>query len=583
MHPGGQARNRMIVPRTRDLDTENLFSVLETPSGASQSTIDLGLRKRSASQAPLYAIDLNVMFDVIKGRKRSPLAERLIAAAFAHQIRLAVAPEFVVELERTTKDEAKDPVLKLARQLPRLVCNDQTEMERLAALIHTIAFVSTGSSAAGSPQALSDALHLAQAALARASAYVTSDGQLLASREQLFQKIGIDVASLDEFETLLPVESSSSDRSHLKGTDCVVMAASPQIVRNYLRRHGANEALVSEFAPNPANLDRWKARAVSEASEVVAIGAYVIPLNIDAHARILVHVRPDHVACETFADHLLTSQCQDACNSGPITIELPHMPGQSAVRRAATLLGFVPVPRADTLIKVALGRPVTYESWTAIAKQTRRKTGLCLPEQPPDTVAIRSGLAVQGPDGRTVTVRLPALEDVLGPTILLWPDRGGVIVPIARTYADDLLGTGDQFPLFGSPLASFVGRRTYFNSPRTAALMRPGVPILFYESKRSGGRGAIVAAARIVDATIVNKLQVPDEFLQRAVVEDVDPLSATNELLATTFDNLLRLPVPVPLETLRNRGIGMSVNLQTTTALPFDRLTEILELGWSRA
>jgi ribosomal protein S18 acetylase RimI-like enzyme/predicted nucleic acid-binding protein len=583
--PGGHARNRSIILRTRDLETENLFSVLEPPSGASQSAVDLGLRKRSAGQAPLYVIDLNVLFDVTKGkgRQRSPLAEQLIAAALDHQIRLAVAPEFVVELERTTKDEEIDPVLRLARQLPRLLSNDRAETERLSTLVHTIVFVTPSSSAAGSPQALSDARHLAQAALARASAYVTSDGQLLAAREQLLQQIGIDVASLDEFETLLPGDSVSADRSHLKGTDCVITSAPVEEVRYYLKRHGVMGSLLSEFAPNPENLGRWKGRSVSEAGEVVAIGACVAPANIDAPSRILVHVRPDHVACETLADHLLASQCQEACSSGPITIELPHVPGQSVVRRAATLLGFVPLPRADTSIKVALGRPVTNESWTAIARQTRRKTGLRLPEQPPDATAAQSGLVVQGPDGKSVTVRLPALEDALGPTILLWPDRDGVIVPIARNYADDLLGTGNQFPLFGSPEAAFVARRTYFNSPRTATLMRPGVPILFYESKRSGGRGAIVAAARIADATVVAKLHVPDDLLRRAVVEDLGPLSATNDLLATSFDNLLRFPTPVSLEKLRHLGVDVSQNLQTTMALPYARLAEILELGWSGA
>ncbi len=582
--PGGQARSRMITLRTRDLETENLFSVLGPPSGTSQSAIDLGLRKRSAGQAPLFAIDLNVMFDVIKGRarQRSPLAERLIAAAFSHQIRLAVAPEFVVELERTTKDEEIDPVLRLARQLPRLISNDRAETERLSALVHTIVFITPGSSAAGSPQALSDARHIAQAALARASAYVTSDGQLLAAREQLLQQIGIDVASLDEIVTLLPAESTSPDRSHLKGTDCVMTSAAVEAVRNYLKGHGVISSLLSEFAPNPTNLGRWKARAVSEAGEVVAIGACVAPANVDAPARILVHVRPDHVACETLADHLLASQCQEACSSGPITIELPHVPGQSAVRRAATLLGFVPLPRADTSIKVALGRPVTKESWTLIARQTRRKTGLQLPERAPDITEVQSGLVVHGPDGAAVTVRLSALEDALGPTILLWPDRDGAIVPIACHYADDLLGTGDQLPLFGSPEAAFISRRTYFNSPRTAVLMRPGVPILFYESRRSGGRGAIVAAARIVDATVVSKLQVSDDLLRRAVVEDLEPLSSSSDLLATSFDNLLRFPNPVSLETLRRLGVDLSMNLRTTTALPYARLAEVLELGWSR-
>jgi hypothetical protein len=62
-----------------------------------------------------------------------------------------------------------------------------------------------------------------------------------------------------------------------------------------------------------------------------------------------------------------------------------------------------------------------------------------------------SGLTVQGPEGKLITVRLAALEDAIGPTILVWPGREGVVVPIARRYADDLLGTGDQLPLFGSP------------------------------------------------------------------------------------------------------------------------------------
>jgi hypothetical protein len=190
---------------------------------------------------------------------------------------------------------------------------------------------------------------------------------------------------------------------------------------------------------------------------------------------------------------------------------------------------------------------------------------------------------VQGPDGEAITVRLSALEDALGPTLIVWPGRDGVIVPIAKAYADDLLGTSDQFPLFGSPEAAFVTRRTYFNSPRAAALMRPGVPILFYESKRSGGRGAVVAVTRIVDATVIPKQQVPDTLLRRAVVEDLDPLSATEDVLATSFDNLLRFPYSVSLEALRLLEATGTSNLQTTTPVTSERLSAILELGWSRA
>ncbi|HWA88556.1 MAG TPA: GNAT family N-acetyltransferase [Rhizomicrobium sp.] len=581
---GGQARNRTIILRARDLANESLFSVLEPSPATSQTAIDLGLRLRGASPAPLYAIDLNVLFDVVKGRNRprSAVAERLIAAALGHQIRLAVAPEFVTELERTTKGGTVDPILALARQLPRLPAFDRTETERLAELVHAIVFVEPGVGEAGSPQALSDARHLAQAALARASGYVTSDGRMLEARDRLLRQIGIDVASLEEFDALLPTESRAQDNAQLKGTGCAVGALSVEAARRYLKQHHVADSLAVEFAPDRAGLGIWRARAVTEAGDTVAVGIYRAPGNIDAPARVLVHVRSDHVACETFADHLLDVQCEEACRTGPITIELPCVPGQAVVRRAAGLRGFLPVSHGETLIKVAVGRPVTAESWPALARQTRRRTGLRLPEAAPAADAVRTGLEVQGPDGKTILVRLPALEDALGPTILIWPGRDGAIVPIARNYADDLLGTNDQFLLFGSPEAAFVTRRTYFNSPRSAPLLRPGLPILFYESLRSGGRGAIVAAARIIDATVVRKEQVSDEQLRRAVVEDVSPLSASSDVLATSFDNLLRFPKPVMLSELRALGAAGTANYQTSTAVTAAHLSAILELGWLR-
>jgi hypothetical protein len=428
-------------------------------------------------------------------------------------------------LERHTLGDEVDPVLELARQLPRLPSLERAETDRLSNVIHNIIFVEPKMSGAGGRRALSDARHLAQAALARASGYVTSDGAILAAREKLLQQIGIDVASLDEFVALLPVEDESHHQSTLRGTECAVRSVDAATARAYLEQQRVVPALRSEFAPDPPPPDRWKAFAILEAGEVVAIGVCVAPANVDAPVRALVHVRSDHVACETFADYLLNRQCQEANHSGPMTVELPSIMGQNVVRRAALLMGFLPESGGETLIKVALGQPLTPNGWAAVARQTRRRTGLCLPESGPDAQAIQSGVAVRGPDGRSVTVRLSSLEDVLGPTIVLWPGRDGAIVPIEKNYADDLLGTGDQLPLFGSPEAAFVAKRTYFNSPRTAGLMRPGTPILFYESKRSGGRGAIVAVARIVDATVVPKTQVSDGLLRRAVVEDLGPLS----------------------------------------------------------
>ena len=579
---GGQARNRQIVVRARELQTPNLFTNLEPPSPVSQWAVDLGLRYRNARQAPLYAIDLNVLFDVTKAknRPRAPLAEKLIAAALAHQIRLAIAPEFLVELKRRTKAEKDDPILRLALQLPRLPELNLSETDRLTTNLHATIFETPHSASAGSPQALSDARHLAEAVISGASAYVTSDGTMLSARATIFQDFGIDVTNLEEFVALLPTDPRSPDAIHLKDSDISSKAASIDEIRDYLEGTNVSNTLRVEFVPSVGMLEHWSGRAIFEGHEMVAVSVYVAPTTVDGPARILVHVRSDHVASDTIADHLLEAGCNVAASSGPVTIELPDIPGQTTVRRLATFRGFLPVRSDHALIKVAVGRPVTVSNWSVVAQQLRQKTRLRIPENPPENPTAQHGVEVEGPDGQKLSVRLPILEEALGPTLVIWPGRGGIIVPIARSYADDLLGTGNQLPLFGRPEASLLARRSYFNTPRSAKVMRPGTPILFYESRRSGGRGAVIACARVVDATVVAKEHVPKDLYRRAVVEDVNPLTKSRDLLATTFDNLLRFPKPVWLEELRAlRAVG-SANLQTTTALPSELLSKVLEKGW---
>jgi ribosomal protein S18 acetylase RimI-like enzyme len=580
---GGHTRQRTIVLRSRELDTANFFTLMALPAVSGQATVNLGLRPRSAFEAPLYVIDLNVLFDLTKQRARSATANRLFGAGLAHLVRLAVAPEFIVELERTSTDASNDTTLKLARQLPKLPAFPREDVEPLAAAIHKTVFVDTNHAQAGSRQALSDARHLAEAALIRASGYITSDNALLNARDDLLTLIGVDIAGLEEFVELLPSDEPNREHGQLKGTQCETRTATSGDAKTYLAAQSVSDALIADYLPSAAALQRASSHEIFEDGEMVAVGIYRAPGSVDAPARMLVHVRPDHVACETFAEHLLDEAIRESCHSGPVTIELRAIPGQSTVNRAAKLRGFLPAANSDVLIKVALGRPLTPNTWTSIARQTRRRTGLALPEALPDAGAVQSGLAIRGPDGSTITVQLAALEAALAPTLIAWPGRDGVIVPIAKSFADDLLGTADQLYMFGRPNAAFVGLRIYFNSPRTAPMMRTGVPILFYESKRSGGRGAIVAGGRIVDATIVPKEQVSDELLRRAVVEDLDPLTTSPDVLATSFDNLIRFPNPVALDTLRQLGAAGPSNLQTTTALPNAQLAAILDRGWSGA
>ena len=114
---GGLVRKRTINVKTLRLETPSLITLMTEASGSLPGLI----RQRNRSvDTPLYAIDLNVFFDVIRNRPRAEDAGAVFKAAFDHQIRLTATVEFVRELERKSQNQKDDPVLALARQISNL-------------------------------------------------------------------------------------------------------------------------------------------------------------------------------------------------------------------------------------------------------------------------------------------------------------------------------------------------------------------------------------------------------------------------------------------------------------------------------
>jgi hypothetical protein len=203
-----------------------------------------------------------------------------------------------------------------------------------------------------------------------------------------------------------------------------------------------------------------------------------------------------------------------------------------------------------------------------------------MPVTPPENTEI----SFVSPGGASFAYPASQLTDLLSPTIVIWPGRNGVIVPIAKTYADELLGTAPQhaFGFVEAKDAAFLARRAYVSAPRNVPLMPVDGPILFYESSRTGGRGAVVAVGRIVDCTLLPKVELSADSRRRLVVDDVDAFSATDDILVTSFDNLFPLPVPVPLRYLKAIGAAGTANLISAVSLSGEKVTQVLTQGWLR-
>jgi hypothetical protein len=284
---------------------------------------------------------------------------------------------------------------------------------------------------------------------------------------------------------------------------------------------------------------------------------------------------------ETFADHLLDTMVRNACVRGPAVIELRHIPGQSVVTTLAKSRGFLRGGSNTSLLKVALGRPLTAANWHSLSPTLRRKTGIKLPDHPAGTGLGGGIVSIKGPNGEILNVTWGGLEELLSPTIVAWQGRTGVLQPIAKGYADELLGTSNQLSLLEARDAAFLSRRAYVNTARAASRMQPDRPIFFYESQRTGGRGAVIAAGRIVDTLIVKKEEISADQSRRLVVQDVEGFSRSDDVLVTSFDNLLVFPKPCPLARLRSLGAVDSQNLQSTTSITDEQVRNILDYGWS--
>lgn len=574
---GGQTRNRKILVHVRQLETDTLFSASDVKRSRG---LDLGIKRRSAGEAPFYAFDLNVYFDLAKNREKSEIANQLFGAALAHNIRLVVASEFVKELKRTTNNAGTDAILKLAQRLPGMPAADKAELDTLASQVHDLVFVQPQRSGANSDQAISDARHLAHAALGRASAFITGDKAILAARNQLLSTIGIDVVTVSELVDLLPKDPlpDASQTTIGQGFTCGTITGLE--LDAYLRDSRVNTSLISEFCSVNETRNNAQYLAIRESGRVVAVGAILLPRTVTPIARLLVHVRPEHHNVEIFTDYLLDTLVRVSCTDTATAIELVHMLGQSPVHSLAKARGFYQNSSTRNYDKIALGHPLTQNNWQQTTHEVRRRTGFALPNNPPsggnDSVNIATGTS------NSIVVTPSELEDILSPAVIIWPRRISALVPIRRIYADDLLGTSKQqsFDFITNKDASFFSRRSFVNSPRTASVMRPECPIFFYESQTGNGRGAVVAVARIVNAIVVQKQDIPDERLRRLVVYDVDEFSATDEVLLTSFDNLFELPRTIPLKELRCLGVVDGANLVSPVNISSEQAATILTKGW---
>jgi GNAT superfamily N-acetyltransferase/predicted nucleic acid-binding protein len=570
---GGATRQRTINVRILQLHTPNLISLM---SGATTQTMnELIQPKRRSADAPIYAIDLNVFFDAIKERARSDDAGFVFEAALRHQIKIVTSDEFVRELERKSSDKTNDPVLSLARRIPNLPSRDKSALAQLTPRVTALVFPERLAGKRLTASDESDVLHLSHAIAAGAAGYITSDSKILSARDRLMAEFGVDIIGLSEFVDL--IELPTTDMADpLKATKHFhISSPTPDAINKFIE---PETVAIAEFL-EPTDIEDCERICVSD-DEIIGLSVVATARAIDEPSRMIVFVNQQHPFSSTVADYLISEQIRMRTQKGACNMVMLDIPSHPITRRMAVAHGFQETPgRQSTLNKIALGYPLTKETWNSTCLVVERLGGLKIQRKSPryDSPVVELVSA----KNKKSKVQLFDLETLLSPALFALPKREAVVVPINAEFAGALLGTDPQYTFLDVPEAQFLSRRTYFNTIRASRVMIRGSAIAFYESSRSGGRGAIVALGRIVEVTSIPVENIP-EFMQRAaVVDDPKKLTKSKRVLVTVFDNLLTLRRPVYLQFLRKIGCAPRSNFVSATAISSGHLEKIVLAGFA--
>jgi ribosomal protein S18 acetylase RimI-like enzyme/predicted nucleic acid-binding protein len=581
---GGATTGRVINVRRRELDSQNLFN-----TGLSDQ---LAARMASARvEQPIFALDLNVLLDVIKDRPRAEHARRLLTASMSGLLRLFVAREFVRELTRAAQDPTTDPVIRLAITLPQFTEVPDQLLATLKRDLADILFPSRVQAGELRVRDHSDLLHLATMIYHSASGFVTSDEAILRRREELRAKYGIDVVGPAELaEIYIPSQWTAAQANAVSREGMAIEIAELTEVR----RREVEMFLISCSMP-PDHI----ARAISSGQSacprhrvVVSFGNVIIGFasweaarGPNASSEAWLTVEPAHTMADLACDVLFEAMSRDVCAIRPASVVLRGDLASREVRGNAEAHGFRPASTDGGSIrheKFCVGAIITPDKWIEARRLLSSVFSLDLPFSPPAFSGPSTMIMTERRNQVPKEIALADFETQFSPVILMLTGRPVIVVPIQRNYADQLLNTASQAALFPALEASVRHERLYLSSPRTLSVLTPGAIILFYESiGNEDGRGAIIAAAQIVRTALREVTALDSGETRRGVLspEEIVSLTVSTKTALTFFNQLMRFEKPVTLSRLRKLGCADGANFVTARRIGEGAATTIIEEG----
>lgn len=590
--PGGKSKNRTINIRVRPLDVPRLFDL---PVSTLSLATTIAYETRPVLKTPQYALDINIILDLIQHREAYDVVSSLVRAGFNHIVKIVVTDEASKELARSCPPESsKDPLLEFICQLPTLPAVSRPHvadsLEKLRALI----FPHRSASRKGASRDESDLAHLASCIHHGIEGFITRETALLRSAQSVKTTFGLEVVSpysflelgLDESTEALTDLVARTKESEVRFTP--FEEAQRQSLETFLNALGVEQEEARDaISPGASGNDRRRICAFVD-GELIGVASWTLPSRLKSE--IVLHLYVDETKREhqRVIEHVLARVLQEGCSAKVFGIHLVHGLGQTVTRSIALKRGFrsrVP-SAADTLqplYKISVNGVVTEQSWPVTLKALSQLSQVQLKAMMPSFEEVRThGLKLSQRRHRgEITIDLFELETLMSPGLFLFTGRPGLVIPINETFAEELIGgISLQRTFLPAQEALLRVEKAYFRSPRRATLFSKGSPIVFYVS---GKHGHAVGHARITSSAVLPVKDVVRQYERQGVLSE-DQLAALADtrgrIHVFTFDNFLRLPQAVPYKELKSLGCISPANLVTAEPLAPERLVALMAAGY---
>ena len=592
--PGGASSKRILNVRFKQLRTPALFK--DNPKGIEEGIERLEIVPQTLLSSPTYVADLNVLFDVLRNRTPHEEASSYVfRAALNHDIRLYVTPEFMEELSRNTSPGKRDPVLEFADMLPVLRKIDTARLQGVISNLRDVIFPKGTLWSVHAEQRESDLLHIAYCVHHRAKGFITRDKAILLASKEIQEEYGLEVLSPTDLREALELVDAEPREVYALGTEqSVSVKCDSQVdhkeIEDFLLSIGVEPTVMSAFWLTEGISPRHRRTVARVEGKIVGVASWNPP-SLDARVDLSLYVDENVHGSEIVIDHVLETVLRD---SNPFTarmIVLQIAPEQLNTRATALKRGFRDddcdsASKSRRLTKFAFNGVVGPHNWSDMASKFSQLTGLQLPHKMPKIEEFQNtGVIIvdrnEAPKGR---LRLFDFETMVSPALVLCPGRSGLILPIQKQYAEDLLARiGPQGSLLPVSEAYLRIEKAYFRAPGKAGLFRRGLPLLFYVSGTGGGSKEVIGCARVIYSDVLDKDAIEVSLVRQGVLSSGmigQHSDKHGRVHVFTFDNFNLFTKFIPFRTLREKQIVSGANLVSPEALTPTKLSLACKVGF---